>query len=197
MRYLFVAAIILVLPLQQGRGQVNKAAAGLVFASGLDFNQGETGNPGLVLKTWIDLDKKSRLQLAPSITAFNRYRNLDNTSIYQLATWMLMADLDLQYAIYKSFEMNVVAFAGGNFTYLLSNVKVSDPAYASLPGIPQGDRGFAPGANLGAVLELRMAKQWDGNLMAKYILAQKDYRQFIISVQAVYYFASRRRSYYR
>jgi len=162
----------------------------LCFASGAEFNFGETGNPGITLKTWLALDKRSSLHIVPSITAYSPYRLETGWSI--LSNYMFQGDLDLQFAFFEEGTVKAMAFGGGNFTYLASyfealivtgNETITD----------QTD--YAIGANVGAGLELRMAPKWDFNVSGKYLFSK--YSQFIISVQAVYYFKSRRRAYRR
>jgi hypothetical protein len=170
--------------------QVNRIGGGLSFASGVDFNYGETGNPGITFKTWIALDKRSVFNIVPSIAAFNRYRL--ETGYMILTNYMFQGDLDAQYLVFQEGTVRVVVFGGGNFTYLTSfyepleitgNENITDKSDYSL------------GGNLGAGLELRMAPRWDFLVSGKYIFSK--YSQFIISVQAVYYFKSRRRAYKR
>ena len=54
--------------------QVHRIGGGLAFASGAEFNYGETGNPGLTVKTWLALNKRSTFHIMPSISVYNRYR---------------------------------------------------------------------------------------------------------------------------
>jgi len=42
-----------------GSAQISRVGAGFAFSDPVDFNYGETGNPGLVVKTWITLNKAS------------------------------------------------------------------------------------------------------------------------------------------
>ena len=170
--------------------QVHRIGGGLAFASGVDFNYGETGNPGIILKTWIALDKRSVFNIVPSISAFNRFKL--ETGYMILTNYMFQGDLDAQYLVFQEGTVRAVVFGGGNFTYLTSfyeplvitgNETITDKSEYSL------------GGNLGAGLELRMAPQWDFLVSGKYLFSK--YSQFIISVQAVYYFKSRRRAYKR
>jgi hypothetical protein len=170
--------------------QVHRIGGGLSFATGTEFNAGETGNPGATVKTWLALNKRSTLHLVPSITAFNRYKL--ETGYYILTNYMFMGDLDLQYAFFQEGTVRVVAFGGANFTYLTSffeqlvaigNQSITDAT----------DYGI--GGNLGAGLELEMAPKWDFNVSGKYVFSK--FPQFVISVQGVYYFKPRRRGYRR
>lgn len=171
-------------------GQISRMGAGFAFSSGVDFNYGETGNPGIVLKTWISLNKPNTLQLSPSVSAFNRYRRETGYSI--LTNYMFHGDLDMQYTVFHEGNVKVVAFAGGNVMYLTSDFE---------PLVETGDEtitdatDFTIGGNLGAALELRMGAKWDFFISGKYTFS--EYSQFVISVQGVYYFKSRRRTYRR
>ena len=170
--------------------QVHRIGLGFSFASGTVFNYGETGNPGLTLKTWVTLDKRRAFHIVPSISAYNRYRLETGYSI--LTNYMLHGDLNAQYAVFQEGTVRAIVFGGGNFTYLTS-------AYEQLVAIGDqtitDDSDYAIGGNLGAGLELRMASKWDFNVSGKYIFSK--YPQFVISVEAVYYFKGRRRAYRR
>ena len=173
-----------------GFGQINRIGGGFSFSSGADFNYGETGNPGIVIKTWIAMDKASTFHIVPSVAAYNRYKVETGYSV--LTNLMFQGDLDLQYTLFHEGNVKAVAFVGGDLTYLNSdfealivtgNETITDTA------------DFAFGGNVGAALELRMAPKWDFYISGKYLFS--EYSQFIISVQAVYYFKSRRRAYRR
>ncbi|PID92673.1 MAG: hypothetical protein CSA96_02005 [Bacteroidetes bacterium] len=183
-RQLIVVFILLLhLPLT---GQVNRVALGLNFASGASFNSGETGNPGLSLKTWIKLDKRGVLSIVPSLSAYHRYRLETGYSI--LTNYMFQGDLNLQYAIFEQRTLRTIAFAGGNFTYLNSTYE----PLITFREPPLGDASdHAAGANIGAGLELRMSSHWDFNVLGRYVFSK--YPQFIIGVDAVYYPIGRRK----
>ncbi len=170
--------------------QVHRIGGGLVFASGAEFNYGETGNPGLTIKTWLALNKRSSFHIMPSISVFNRYRLETGYSI--LTNYMFQGDLNAQYAFFQDGTVRAVVFGGGNFTYLASFYEpIVVTGNESITDLSD----YAIGANAGAGLELRMAPKWDFNVSGKYLFSK--YPQFIISVQAVYYFKSRRRAYRR
>ncbi|MCP4310349.1 MAG: hypothetical protein GY790_03720 [Bacteroidetes bacterium] len=173
--------------------QIYRMGAGLCFASGFQYNSTEMGNPGLKVKTWIALDPKSTIHIVPTITAFNR--NILDAGNFSLTNYMFMGDLDGQYMVLKEGTLKIVVFAGGNLTYLNSVVAQTDPKYPIPDYAPDNENVFAVGGNLGAGLELRMGSRWDMNISTKYILSK--YSQFIISVEGVYYFKSRRRAYRR
>ena len=171
-------------------GQVHRIGAGFSFASGTNFNYGETGNPGLFVKTWLAVNKASTLYVVPSITAYNRFKRSTGYSI--LTNHMFHGDLDFQYTFFKEGTVKAMAFGGGNVTYLVSNY---EPLVVTGNETITDATDLAIGANLGAGLELKMAPKWDFNISGKYIFSK--YSQFIISVQGVYYFKSRRGAYRR
>jgi len=170
--------------------QIHKVGGGLSFSSGVDYNSGETGNPGLTFKTWLAINKPSTLHVVPSVTVYNRFKRETGYSI--LTNHMLQGDLDIQYAFFNETAVKAVAFGGGNFTFLNST-------FESLIDTNNEDisdkNDYAFGGNIGAGLELRMAPKLDFNVSAKYLFS--TYSQFIISVQAVYFFKVRRRAYRR
>jgi len=175
---------------QDGKGQVNRIGAGLTFSSPVDFNYGETGNPGLVLKTWVTLNKASTFHLVPSVTGYYPYKA--ETGIYVLTNLMFHGDLDFQYTVFHEDNVKLVPFAGGNVTYLNSDYElIVETGNETITDSTD----LAIGGNLGAALELRMGPKWDFIISGKYTFSQ--YSQFVISVQGVYYFKSRRRSYRR
>ena len=173
-----------------GFGQIHRIGAGLAFSTGTDFNYGETGNPGFMVKTWLALNKASTFHVVPSVTAYNRYKVETGYSI--LTNLMFQGDLDFQYTFFQEGNVKALAFAGGDLMYLTSDF---EPIVVTGNETISDTADFAVGGNLGMALELRMAPKWDFNISGKYIFS--EYSQFIISVQAVYYFKSRRRSYRR
>lgn len=173
-----------------GNAQIYRVGGGLSFATGVDFNYGETGNPGITLKTWWALDKRSTLHVVPSVSVYNRYRLETGYSI--LTNYMFHGDLNLQYSFFQEGTVRAVVFGGGNFTYLAS---FFEPIIVTGNESITDATDYAAGGNLGAGLELRMAPRWDFNVTGKYIFS--TYSQFVISVEAVYYFKSRWRAYRR
>ena len=190
MKYILLTIGFTLLFTINNNAQVHRIGAGFSFASGAAFNYGETGNPGVTLKTWLALDKRSVFHIVPSVSLYNRYRLETGYSI--LTNYMFHGDLNAQYAFFYEGTVRAIVFGGGNFTYLTS-------AYEQLVAIGNqtitDDTDYAIGGNLGAGLELRMRPKWDFNVSGKYIFSK--YPQFIISVQAVYYFKSRKRAYRR
>ena len=105
---------------------------------------------------------------------------------------MFQGDLDVQYTFFQEGNVKAVAFGGGNLSYLTSDF---EPLVVTGNETITDDSRFCDWRQIGMGLELRMAPKWDFNISGKYIFSQ--YSQFIISVQGVYYFKSRRRSYRR
>jgi len=187
-------ALVLCLVLLTGTGigaeaQIQRVGAGLCFASGFEFNSVPIGNPGVKLKTWVTLDqKKQNLHVVPTISAFNKNRM--NAGLFSITNYLFMGDLDVQYTVFRDRTLQMVVFAGGNYTYVNSIVEQTDPKYPIPEYAPVDKTGSGFGGNLGGGLELRMGSQWDMNVSAKYILSQ--FSQFVISIEGVYYFKSRR-----
>lgn len=170
--------------------QIYRIGGGLSFASGTQFNSGETGNPGLKIKTWITLDKRQSIHIVPSVSVYNTYKL--EKSFMTLTNYMFHGDLDGQYTFFQEGTLKVAGFAGANFTYLVSDyVQLVDLGKEILADA----RDYAIGANVGGCLEMRMGSKWDFNVSGKYLFSK--YAHFIISVEGVYYFKSRRRTYRR
>lgn len=189
-KFIYLLSVPLFISSLDASAQIRRIGAGFTFSTPVDFNYGETGNPGLVLKTWIILNKAHTLHISPSLTAFNRYRAETGYSI--LSNYMFHGDLDAMFTVFQEGNVKALAFAGGNATYLTSDYKAV--AISGNETISDATD-FAVGANLGAALELRMASKWDFLISGKYTFS--NYSQFVISVQGVYYFKGRRRSYTR
>jgi len=189
-RISFLLIILSLMSCPQGMAQINRIGAGVSFSSGADFNYGETGNPGFVLKTWITMNKAGTFNIVPSVTAYNRYRVETGYSI--LTNLMFQGDLDFQYTVFHEGNVTAAAFVGGNVTYLNSDF---EPLIVTGNETITDATDLAIGGNLGAALELRMGPRWDFFISGKYLFS--SYSQFIISVHGVYYFKSRRRSYRR
>ena len=190
LKLIALIVFISLLPGVKALGQIGRMAAGFSFASGTSFNYGETGNPGLFVKTWVTLNKANTFHVVPAITAYNRYKRSTGYSI--LTNYMFHGDVDLQYLFFRDSGVKVVAFGGGNVTYLTSDY---EPLVVIGNGSITDTTDMALGANIGLGLELRMAPKWDFNISGKYIFSK--YSQFVISVSGVYYFKSRRGAYRR
>jgi len=173
--------------------QIYRMGAGLCFASGYQYNSSEIGNPGFKVKTWISLDKRSTIHIVPTITVFNK--NIRDAGSYTLTNYMYMGDVDGQFVVLHEGTLKLVVFGGGNVTYLNSVIAQVDEKYPIPDYAPENKSDIMLGANLGAGLELRMGPKWDMNISSKYIVSENS--QFIISIEGVYYFKSRRRAYRR
>ena len=121
--------------------------------------------------------------------------NVLDAGNYTVSNYLFMGDLDFQYAIYRERTLKAIVFLGGNLSYLSSVLAQVDPQYPVPDYAPPSTSEYSPGANIGAGLELRMAAQFDMNVSAKYIISKHS--QAIISVEGVYFFKKRRRSYRR
>ena len=194
-------SIVIILSISLGTSapalaQVYRVGAGLCFASGYEFNTIEMGNPGFKVKTWIALDRKSTIHIVPTFIVFNK--NTADAGYFSISNYSFHGDLDGQYMVFMEKTVKVVVFGGINFSHLTSKVSETDPKYPLeiyAPNAPDNETDIGIGGNLGAGLELRMGSHWDMNVSAKYIVSK--YSQFIISVEGVYYFKSRRKAYRR
>ncbi len=189
-KYPFIVICIALFVSISATAQVHRVGGGLSFASGVDFNYGETGNPGFTFTTWIALNKPSTLHIVPSVVVYYPYKLETGYSI--LTNYMYQGDLNLQYTLFQEGTVKAVVFGGGNFTYLTSYY---EPLVITGNETITDQTDYAIGGNVGGALELRMAPKWDFNVSGKYQFSK--YPQFIISVQAVYYFKVRRRAYTR
>jgi hypothetical protein len=189
MKAVFLSILFAVCSASVMIAQPDRIGAGLAFANVLDFNSGETNNPGLFIKTWIAIGRDKKLHVVPSVTAFNRYK-FDPGS-YILKNYLFHGDLDGQYVVFKEGSIKIIGFAGLNFTYLYSRF---DP-YGNPIVTIENASDYAIGGNAGAGLEMRMTDHVDFNVTGKYKFSK--YNQFVISVSAAYYFGGRRGRYFR
>lgn len=182
--------------------QPERVGVGLAFAQKVRFNNGDTGNPGINLKTWISLGEEDRLYLVPSVTAFNPGR-ISKTS-HWVTNYRFHGDLDIQYLLYHEKTLKLTAFAGVNYSYMSSTNEI----IVTPPVMPVDSSLYGFGPSLGASLEMRMHSFWDFIVSARYTAASFNpgssvqYPFFdapltglIIQVHAVYYFYGRRKGY--
>lgn len=176
---------------------VARIGAGLHFSTFMpsyQFNYVETGNPGIALKTWVTLDKRDRIHIVPSVTAFNPTKKVFNVHNVTMTNYFFQADLNGQYVVLREGTIKLVALAGGNFSYITSTMAKTnekEPIYDPTH-VLSDSTGYFFGANMGAGIELRMSSRFDMNVSLKYILSQHSV--FMISAEGVYYFRSRRKA---
>ena len=173
--------------------QIYRVGAGLCFGSGIEYNSSEMGNPGFRVKTWVALDRRSTMHIVPSFTVFNP--SVRNAGSYTISNYEYQGDLDGQFMVFHEGTLKIVVFGGANITYLNSVVAQVDEKYPIPDYAPDDQSDLVFGANIGAGLELRMGAKWDMNISGKYTFSK--YSHFIISIEGVYYFKSRRKAYRR
>lgn len=219
MKRIISICIVLLLMSISAAAQPERIGVGLSFAEKIDFNYntGVTGNPGLNVKTWINLDKRQTMSIVPSITAYNPHTKTPNTSAYFTKTYLFHGDLDFQYRIFRENTLTVVGMAGLNYSHIITDVIVSEQITGAT-NLPQDSATFGIGPNIGAGLEMRMGSQWDFNVSAKYAfpglianapgtqsvfnedkpkLLSSPLTALVIQVHAVYYFKGRNKGFRR
>lgn len=203
LKRLFLTLITVMLLQAVGIAQPERVGVGLTFSSKRYFNYGDTGNPGIALKTWIGLDRKKNLHLVPSITAFSP--NNRNYTAFNVTNYQFFGDIDLQYKVYHEKTLKLVAMTGVNYTYIISK---SEQLYP-MSWDPVDSTTYGLGPSLGLALEMRMGAFVDFIVSGKYsftglqlgdpALEEKfliaPLSTPVIQVQFVYYFYSRGRGY--
>ncbi len=206
MKKLFIISISVMLLTAAAEAQPERIGAGLTFATKRRFNGGDTGNPGLNIRTWIPLDKRKFFHLVPSATMFN-YLVMNHVS-HLTTTYMFHGDLDLQYMFFHEKTIQLAAIAGINYTHIISR---HDLAIVSMPDPPVDSTAAGFGPSVGAAMEMRMGPHWDFIVSGRYSFAglragdpamgegilTAPLSAPIIQVHAVYYFRSRGRGYSR
>lgn len=206
MKRIFSISIIFFLMSVAAIAQPDRIGGGLAFSPKIRFNLGDTGNPGLTLRTWIKLDKRKTMFIVPSITAYNPH-TITHTSNFT-TNYLFHGDLDFQYRFYNEGTLAIYALTGANYTYLYSAIEMRIPA--TNPPVNASLYGLGP--NIGAGLEMRMSSFVDFNVSAKYTfpglkvkvpgtisiwneenprLLSSPLTALVIQVQAVYYFKGR------
>jgi hypothetical protein len=179
--------------------QPERIGAGLTFATKKRFNKGDTGNPGLTVKTWISLDKRKVFHIVPAVSAFIPLE-VNHTS-YFTKTYMFHGDLDFQARLFREKSLKVAALAGINYRHIISRNRI----VISLPEQPVDSTISGFGPTIGATLEMRMSAYWDFVVSARYSFTGlragdaaagewflvAPLASPVIQVQAVYYFYSR------
>lgn len=183
--------------------QPDKIGVGLTFATKKRFNGGDTGNPGMNVKTWIPIDRQKMFQIVPSVSAFLPLE-VNHTS-YLTTTYMFHGDLDFQAQLVHEKSLKVVGLAGVNYRHIISKNRM----VISLPDEPVDSTLSGFGPTIGAALEMRMSASWDFVVSARYSFtglrpgdtaAEERFlvaplASPVLQVQAVYYFHSRGRGY--
>jgi hypothetical protein len=206
MKKMLIICISVLLLTANAEAQPERIGAGLTFATKRRFYEGDTGNPGLNIRTWIQLDRKRNFHLAPSATIFN-YLVVNHTT-HLATTYMFHGDLDLQYMFFHEKTIKLAATAGINYTHIIQK---NDLVIASMPDPPTDSTAAGIGPSLGAAMEMRMGPHWDFIVSGRYSFAglragdaskgegilTAPLSAPIIQVHAVYYFRSRGRGYSR
>lgn len=199
MRKLLFISISLLLLTVTVTAQPEKIGAGLTFATKRRFNNGDTGNPGLNIRTWIPIDKRRTFYVVPSATVFN-YFAVNHLS-YLTTNYMFHGDIELQYTLFSDKSLKLITTAGMNYTHIFSKIE----PVLNLPNLPQDSTASGFGPVIGAALEMRMSPYWDFVVSGKYSFAGlrmgdaslgekalvAPWSASIIQVHAVYYFFSR------
>lgn len=215
MKRFFWFSLLLLMMSVTSFAQPDRIGVGLSFAEAIYFNYGDTGNPGINIRTWVSLDKRRIMFLVPSITAYKPHVSNPGTSSFEPTAYRFHGDLDFQFRIFNDKTLTVIGLAGVNYTQLISkivlNISMTDP--------PLDDAKFGIGPNIGAGLEMRMSSFWDFNVNAKYAFPgivfndpatipiedptakpkfiSSPLSALVIEVQAVYYFRGRGKGYRR
>ena len=204
MRKILVLSIFIILMASTVVAQPERIGAGLTFATKKRFNGGDTGNPGVTVKTWIALDKKKEFHIIPSVSAFMPLE-VNHTS-YFTTTYMFHGDLDFQGRFYREKTLRFAATAGVNYRHIVSRNELVITGISD-PPVDSTLRGFGP--TLGLVVEMRMSSYWDFIVTARYSFTglrpgDRDLGERflvaplaspVIQVQAVYYLSGRSRGY--
>ncbi len=214
-RFFWISALLLTMSVTLF-AQPDRIGVGLSFAQAIYFNYGDTGNPGINVRTWVPLDKRRTMFIVPSITAYKPHVSNPGTSSFEPTLYLFHGDLDFQYRIFKEKTLTVVGLAGVNYTHLISKIELMIP---DMVDPPVDDAAYGIGPNIGAGLEMRMSSFWDFNVSAKYAFPgivfndpatipiedptakpkfiSSPLSALVIEVQAVYYFSSRGKGYRR
>ncbi len=183
--------------------QPERFGAGLTFTVKKRFNGGDTGNPGLNLRTWIPVDKRKTLHIVPSVSVFNPHK-INHVS-HITTTYMFHGDLDVQYTLFHEKSLKLNGLVGMNYTHILSRNEI----VVTVPEMPVDSTLSGFGPTVGLTLEMRMSSYWDFIVSGRYsftglragdpALDEKflvaPLSTPVIQVHAVYYLRSRRRGY--
>ncbi len=178
----YLSISILIFP-SRAFSQLERWGGGLSFSSGVDYNYGETGNPGFHGKAYFKLFE--RTHLVPTLSGYIP-RERGTGFGPKIKTFMFQADVDMQYGLFRENELRMMGFAGVNLTGLIS--KVEDPLLGTTV---EDQSGINPGFNIGATIEMMVNKNYDATLSGKYIAGSWD--QFVVTLGVVYHFYGRQR----
>jgi len=200
---LLLPLLLVCLVSETADAQPERIGAGLTFGVKKRFNGGDTGNPGLNLKTWIALDRRKTLQIVPSVSVFNPHK-INHVS-HITTTYMFHGDLDLQYTLFHEKTLKLIGLGGVNYTHILSRNEI----VVTVPDMPVDSAVSGFGPTLGIALEMRMSSNWDFIVSGRYSFTglragdpAMDEKFLVaplsspvIQVHAVYYFRARGRGY--
>ncbi len=162
--------------------QFDGISGGLTFSSGVDYNTGTTGNPGIFCKMYFEVDK--RTHIVPSLSVYKAYKRSNFSQ--ELRTHMFHGDLDGVYSIYKDKAIRFMGFAGLNTTAIISKWKIleNNPNLSNMSDLK-------PGLNLGGAFHLYVDDTFDAYISGKYIVS--TFNQLVINVGAIYYIGGKHR----
>jgi hypothetical protein len=163
--------------------QLSGLSTGLAFSSGVEYNAGNTGNPGLFLKAYIKVNKN--FHVVPSFTVYSKYSRSDFNK--ELNTYMFQGDIDAAINFYNDKALRVVGFTGINATALISKWDINYDEGLDL--VDKSD--LKPGLNLGGALQLFVSDSFDAYISAKYIVS--SFNMAVINIGAIYYLGDKRR----
>jgi hypothetical protein len=164
--------------------QFTAYSGGLLFSSGVDYNSGTTGNPGLFGKAYFKIN--NRFNVVPALAAYNKYKKSDFSKV--LKNYMFQGDIDGVYSLYKDKAMRLVGFGGFNVTTIISKWEIlqEDPSLEL-----NNSSDIKPGFNIGLALQLYVNSSFDAYISTKYIFS--SFNQLVINAGAIYYIGGKRR----
>jgi hypothetical protein len=178
----FIFSLVLLMFTSDLFSQLNAYSGGLTFSSGIDYNTGTTGNPGLFAKMYFEVDKK--LHIVPALSVYKAYKKSDLSQGVELRNFMFQADVDAVFSLYKDKSLRFMGFAGLNTTTIISKW---NKAVADL----ENKSDLKPGLNLGGAFQLYVDDNFDAYISAKYVVS--SFSQLVINVGAIYYVGGKRR----
>lgn len=187
MIYIRKFAFVLLIAALAGKlnAQLTAVSGGLAFSSGVDYNTGTTGNPGLYGRAYLKVNK--RFHIVPTLVVFNKYKRSTFSEV--IKTNMFHADLDGMFGLYKDRSLRFLGFAGVNATSIVSkwDILIETPGSDNF----KNKSDLKPGVNLGGAFQLYVNDTFDAYVSAKYVFSSFD--QIVINVGAIYHLAGKRR----